>query len=133
MRWFESKAEWKRCLSSNATQLTKEDVTRDDPPRHEWLEVIGGRYVSALLAALRGEGEVDRQAGWGRALTWQESRGRTAWLEEGTRVVSRTCCALSKGGVRRQDGARGQRVKVEHIVEHIAGRAAEKAPHVGPC
>lgn len=51
---------------SNATQLTKEDVTRDDPPRHEWLEVIGGRYVSALLAALRGEGEVDRQRGWGR-------------------------------------------------------------------
>lgn len=51
---------------SNATQLTKEDVTRDDPPRHEWLEVIGGRYVSALLAASRGEGEVDRQAGWGR-------------------------------------------------------------------
>lgn len=49
-----------RCLSSNATQPTKQDVTRDDPPRHEWLEVIGGRYVSALLAALRGEGEVDR-------------------------------------------------------------------------
>lgn len=45
---------------SNATQPTKQDVTRDDPPRHEWLEVIGGRYVSALLAALRGEGEVDR-------------------------------------------------------------------------
>lgn len=79
---------------SNATQLTKEDVTRDDPPRHEWLARV---------------------------------KGRTAWLEEGTRMVSRTCCALSWGGVRRQET--GHRVKVEHI----AGRAAEKAPHVGPC
>lgn len=56
-------------------------------------------------------------------------KGRTAWLEEGTRAVSRTCCALSKGGVRRQDGALDIRVKVGHI----AGRAAEKAPHIGPC
>lgn len=58
---------------SSATQPTKEDVTRDDPPRHEWLEVIGGRYVNALLAALEGGG--GRLTGWGTALTWRESRG----------------------------------------------------------
>jgi hypothetical protein len=74
---------------SSATQPTKEDVTRDDPPRHEWLEVIGGRYVSALLAALREDGRGGRLTGWGRALTWRESRGAQqhgTGLEEGTRV-----------------------------------------------
>lgn len=46
---------------------------------------------------------------------------------QGTRIVSRNCCVLSRGRVRRQDGH--GRVKVQHI----AGRAAAEAPHVGPC
>lgn len=47
------------------------------PSRHEWLEMIGGRYVSALLAASRGgSGRLARLARcWGRVLTWQQSQG----------------------------------------------------------
>lgn len=49
--------ELERCLSRvlpNRQKRTSRGVLH---PRHEWLEVIGGRYVSALLAASRGEGE----------------------------------------------------------------------------
>lgn len=105
------------------------------PLRHEWLEVIGARYVSALLAALRGEGQRLTGLGWGRALTWQESQGAHSMVGGGHEgsfqnlmlVLSSVCVCVYTCRGRCSTAGTGQESRPRSST-HVAGPGCRRGP-----